>query len=391
MEPSIFEKEKELFLSTYKRIPVRITQGEGVHLFDSEGNKYLDFFSGLAVNTLGYAHPKIVAAVCSQISKFGHLSNNYITDIQIEFSELLLKYSRMSKIFLSNSGTESIEGAIKIIRKKFGPDKKIYSLTHGFHGRTYGSLSLTEKEKYKKGFEPFLPNIYKINFNDVEDLTAKVREDTAAIFLEFIQGEGGVNVISQDFISTLKELREKYKFAVVADEIQTGIGRTGKPFAYDHYNFQPDIAASAKAIGGGLPLGAIMTTGEYDNILETGKHGTTFGGNPVSCAAGKVVLEEVFKNGLMDNVKEFGIYFIDQLNELKKLFPNDIKEVRGKGFIIGVELHYEGNKIVELMRERKVLTNCTDNTVIRILPPLIAGKNEIDFFLYNFHEILKKH
>ena len=389
MEPSIFEKEKELFLSTYKRIPVRITKGEGVHLFDSEGNKYLDFFSGLAVNTLGYAHPKIVAAVCSQISKFGHLSNNYITDIQIEFSELLLKYSRMSKIFLSNSGTESIEGAIKIIRKKFGPDKKIYSLTHGFHGRTYGSLSLTEKEKYKKGFEPFLPNIYKINFNDVEDLTAKVREDTAAIFLEFIQGEGGVNVISKDFISTLKELREKYKFAVVADEIQTGIGRTGKPFAYDHYNFQPDIVASAKAIGGGLPLGAIMTFGEYDNILETGKHGTTFGGNPVSCAAGKVVLEEVFKNGLMDNVKELGIYFIDQLNELRKLFPNDIKEVRGKGFIIGVELYYEGNKIVELMRERKVLTNCTDNTVIRILPPLIAGKNEIDFFLYSFHETLK--
>ncbi len=389
MEPQIFEKEKELFLSTYKRIPVRITHGEGVYLYDIKGNKYLDFFSGLAVNSLGYAHPKVVSAVCSQISKFGHLSNNYIADIQIEFSELLLKYSGMSKIFLSNSGTESIEGAIKIVRKKFGPNKKIYSLTHGFHGRTYGSLSLTEKEKYKKGFEPFLPNIYKINFNDIEDLTAKIREDTAAIFLEFIQGEGGVNVVSEDFISILKELREKYKFAVVADEIQTGIGRTGKPFAYDHYDFLPDIVASAKAIGGGLPLGAILTSAEYDDILETGKHGTTFGGNPVSCAAGKVVLEEVFKNGLMDNVKAYGIYFIAQLNELKKLFPNDIKEVRGKGYMIGVELYYEGNKIVKLMRERKVLTNCTNNTVIRILPPLIAGKNEIDFFLYNFHEVLK--
>jgi acetylornithine/N-succinyldiaminopimelate aminotransferase len=390
MTASIFEREKELFLPVYKRIPIKISYGEGVHLFDDEGNKYLDFFAGLAVNALGYAHPKIVEAVCSQISKFGHLSNNYITSIQIEFAELLLKYSGMSKIFLSNSGTESIEGALKLIRKKFGPDKKIFSLTHGFHGRTYGSLSLTEKEKYKKGFEPFLPNISKINFNDVEDLKSKVGKDTAAIFFEFIQGEGGVNILSDDFITALKELKEEYKFDIVADEIQSGIGRTGKPFAYNHFDLLPDIAASAKAIGGGLPLGAILTSSEFDNLLETGKHGTTFGGNPVSCAAGKVVLEEVFENGLMENVKESGIYFINQLNELKKLFPGDIKEVRGKGFIIGVELFYEGAKIVEHMMERKVLTNCTNGNVLRIIPPLIAGKNEIDFFLYNFHEVLKR-
>ena len=389
MAASIFEREKELFLPTYTRIPIKITHGKGVHLFDDKGNKYLDFFSGLAVNALGYAHPKIEEAVCSQISKFAHLSNKYITDVQIEFAELLLKYSGMSKIFMCNSGTESVEAAIKLVRKKYGPDKKIFSLKNGFHGRTYGSLTLTEKEKYKKGFEPFLPNISKIIFNDIDDLTNKASNDTAAIFLEFMQGEGGINIISEEFILTLKELREKYKFAVVADEIQSGIGRTGKPFAYNHFDFLPDIVASAKAIGGGLPLGAVLTSPGFDNVLESGKHGTTFGGNPVSCAAGKVVLEEVFENGLMNNAKELGSYFIEQLKELQKLFPGDIKEVRGKGFMIGVELFYEGDKIVEQMRRKKVLTNCTSGNVLRILPPLIAGRSEIDFFLYNFHEVLK--
>ncbi len=391
MTASIFDREKELFLPTYTRIPIKITHGEGVHLFDDKGNKYLDFFSGLAVNALGYANPKIVEAVCIQVSKFAHISNKYITDVQIEFAELLLKYSGMSKIFLCNSGTEAIEAAIKLVRKRSGPDKKIFSLTNGFHGRTYGSLTLTEKEKYKKGFEPFLPNISKIIFNNVEDLKAKAGNDTAAIFLEFIQGEGGVNIVSDNFISTLKELREKYKFAVVVDEIQSGIGRTGKPFSYNYFNFLPDIVTTAKAIGGGLPLGAILTSPKFNHVFESGKHGTTFGGNPVSCAAGKVILEEVFENGLMGSVKELGDYFIDQLKELQKLFPNDIKEVRGKGFMIGIELFYEGDKVVEQMRERKVLTNCTSKNVLRILPPLIAGKSNIDFFLYNFHEILKNY
>ena len=390
MSDSFLEKEKELFLSTYKRIPIKITNGKGVHLFDDKGNKYLDFFSGLAVNALGYAHPKIVEAVCSQITKFGHLSNNYVNDVQIEFAELLIKYSGMSKVFLSNSGTEANEAALKIIRKKFGPGKKIFSLTKGFHGRTYGSLSLTDKEKYRKDFEPLMSNVQRINFNDEKDLKAKVNEDTAAVFLEFIQGEGGINIVSEDFISALIELRNKFNFAVVADEIQCGVGRTGKNFAYNHFNFLPDIVTCAKAIGGGLPLGATLTSSKFEAIFEPGKHGTTFGGNPVSCAAGVVVLREVFENGLIDDVREHGDYFIGQLEEVKLLFPDDIKEVRGKGFMIGVELFYEGNSIVEQMRSKKVLTNCTSSNVLRILPPLIAGKNEIDFFLYNFHETLKE-
>ena len=390
MSSSIFERERELFLSTYKRIPIKITQGEGVHLIDNNGNRYLDFFSGLAVNALGYAHPKIIEAVCSQVTKFGHLSNNYITDVQIEFAELLLKYSGMSKVFLSNSGTEANEAALKIIRKKFGPDKKIFSLTKGFHGRTFGSLSLTDKEKYRKDFEPLMPNVGRITFNDVSDLKGKIDDNTAAIFIEYIQGEGGVNIVSNDFISILNDLRKRFNFIVVADEIQSGIGRTGKPFAYNHFILKPDIITCAKAIGGGLPLGVVLTSPEFDEIFDIGKHGTTFGGNPVSCAAGIVVLKEIFENGLMEHVKELGDYFVEQLNELKTIFPNDIKEVRGKGFMIGIELFYGGNNIVEEIRNRNVLINCTSGNVLRILPPLIAGKNEIDFFLYNFHETLKK-
>ncbi len=389
MAQNIFEKEKEFFLHTYNRIPIEIKSAQGVHLIDKNGNRYLDFFSGLGVNALGYAHPKIVKAVSEQIVKFAHLSNNYITDIQIEFTELLLKHSKMSKVFLSNSGTESVEGAIKLIRKKYGPDKKIFSLTNSFHGRTYGAMSLTARAKYKKGFEPLLPNIEQINFNDTNDLQNKIDENTAGIFIEFIQGEGGINVVSHEFTDKLKELRNKFDFLIVADSIQCGIGRTGLPFSHNHLNVNPDIIVSAKAIGGGLPLGAILVSEELKEVIEVGKHGTTFGGNPVSCAAGKVVLVEVFENGLMNHVAELGKYLIEQLNELKKMFPEDIKEIRGKGFMVGIDLYYAGNKTVQKLREKKVLANCTNETVIRLLPPLIISKNDIDFFLYNFHETLK--
>lgn len=389
MEQYITDLEKKLFLQTYNRIPIEISHGSGVHLFDKEGHRYLDFFAGLAVNALGYAHPKIIQAVCNQIQKFAHLSNNYITDIQLEFTELLLKYSKMFKAFLTNSGTESVEGAIKVIRKHYGPVKKIYSLTGSFHGRTYGAVTLTGKEKYTKGFEPLLPGVEHIKFNDVEDLQRKADKNTAAVFVELIQGEGGINVLSEDFINELLKLRDEYGFAIVSDEIQSGVGRTGKPFACNLYDFEPDIMLCAKAIGGGLPLGAILVSSKFENVFTPGIHGTTFGGNPVCCAAGKVVLEEVFENGLMEKVEELGNYLSGQINELKAMFPNDIKEVRGKGFIQGVEMNYACGDIVKMMRDRMVLTNCTNNNVLRLLPPLIATKNDIDFFLYNFHEVLK--
>jgi predicted acetylornithine/succinylornithine family transaminase len=390
MSTNLFEKEKEYFIHTYNRIPVDISHGEGVHLFDKKGNRYLDFFSGLGVNALGYSHPGIVKAVSDQIAKFGHLSNYFVTDIQVEFSEKLLKYSGMSKVFLSNSGTEAVEAAIKLIRKKYGPNKKIFSLSNAFHGRTYGALSLTANENYRIPFLPLLPNIYQIGFNSIEDLKKNINEGTAAIFVEFIQGEGGINLVSEEFVNELKSLKTKFGFILVSDCIQCGIGRTGKAFSHEFFDIKPDIILSAKAIGGGLPLGAMLVNDILSEEFAPGDHGTTFGGNPVSCAAGNVVLSEVFEYGLVHEVKKNGDYLKGQLLELKDMYSNHIKEVRGRGFMIGVDFNYECTNIVAKLRDRKIFANCTNKTVLRLLPPLIMQKNDIDFFLYNLHESIKE-
>ncbi len=385
----LLEREKKYFLNTYNRIPLEVIHGEGVYLYTSDGKKYLDFFSGLGVNALGYSHPKIIKAIKDQSEKFAHLSNYYITDIQMEFAELLLKHSGMKKIFLTNSGTEAIEAALKLLRKKYGSDRKVFSLTNSFHGRTYGALSLTARGKYREAFKPLLPGIYQLDFNNLDDLKQKIDKTTSAIFLEFIQGEGGINLLSQEYINLLKDLRDNYGFAVVADEIQSGIGRTGKAFAFEHFKIIPDIIVSAKAIGGGLPLGALLTSGDYADVFIPGDHGTTFGGNPVACAAGKVVLDEVFENDLVGSVAKLGEYFIQKLNELKELYPDKIKEVRGKGFMIGIEILNSGKEIVEQMRERNILINSTNVNTLRILPPLIATKTEIDVFLESFEKVIE--
>lgn len=384
----LIDKEHQLFLPTYKRIPFDIKSGEGIFLIDKNNNRYLDFFAGLAVNALGYAHPKIIKAVTDQISKFAHLSNYFISDIQIKFAEKLLNISNADKAFLTNSGTEATEAAIKLIRKKFGPDKKIFSLTNSFHGRTYGALSITNRPKYQKGFEPLLQNCDTIKFNDVIDLKDKINEKTAAIFVEFIQGEGGIYEITDQFAEELTSLKQKFDFIIVADEIQSGIGRTGKNFTFNYYNIEPDLILVAKAIGGGLPLGALLTSKNLNDVFSYGEHGTTFGGNPVACAAGLVVLEEVFENGLIKNVFELGDYFKTRLTDIKNKFTDKIKDVRGKGFMIGVELTFPGQIIVDEMFKRKILTNCTNNNVIRILPPLIARKEHIDLYLNNFEEVI---
>lgn len=376
------------FLNTYKRININIINGEGVYLFDDEGKRYLDFFAGLAVNALGYAHPKIVEAVSKQIAEYAHLSNYFVTDIQSRFAEKLLRYSRMDKMFLTNSGTEAVEAALKLIRKKYGPVKKIFSLSNSFHGRTYGALSLTDRRVYKEGFEPLLANVDVIKFNDYSDLRNKVNDNTAAVFLELIQGEGGINEASAEFVNELISLKSKYDFLIVCDEIQSGIGRTGKAFAYDHYNFKPDIVLTAKAIGGGLPLGAMLVDKKLENVFSLGSHGTTFGGSPVSCAAGIVVLEEVFENGLLENVFALGNYFKEQLMMIQNKYSDKINEVRGRGFMLGVELKFPGKPVVDEMLKRKILTNCTNGNVIRLLPPLIINKEHIDIFVNEFEDVV---
>jgi predicted acetylornithine/succinylornithine family transaminase len=386
---NILEEEKELFQQTYRRLNIDISHGEGVHLISKRGERYLDFFSGLGVNALGHSHPEIVEAIKSQINRFSHVSNFFITDVQLEFAALLLRYSEMSKVFLTNSGTEAVEAAIKAVRRVKGMEGEILPLTNSFHGRTYGALSLTDRAEYKHEFEPLLPQISTINFNDEDDLIKKVNDKTTAIFIEFVQGESGINIISNKFVESINKLKEKYDFAIIADCIQSGVGRTGKPYAYNYFDIKPDIVLVAKSIGGGLPLGAMLTRGVYDEAFSYGVHGSTFGGNPVSCAAGIVVLEEVFEKGLINSVAELGEYFNNELIELASQFPSIIKEVRGLGFMIGVETAFECGEIVKQLRERKVLINCTNRNVVRILPPLIATKSDIDFFLYNFHEVLK--
>jgi acetylornithine/succinyldiaminopimelate/putrescine aminotransferase len=295
----------------------------------------------------------------------------------------------MSKVFLTNSGTEAVEAALKAVRRIKSLEGEILSFTKSYHGRTYGALSLTDRIEYKKEFEPLLPQISKITFNDEDDLIKKVNDKIAAIFMEFVQGESGINIITNSFVETITRLKKKYDFAIIADCIQSGVGRTGKPYAFNYFDIKPDIVLVAKSIGGGLPLGAILTRGIYDKAFSYGVHGSTFGGNPVSCAAGIVVLDEVFGKGLVNSVAELGEYFISELKELTNQFPEIINDVRGLGFMIGVETTIVCDEIVMQLQERKVLINCTNQNVIRILPPLIATKNDIDYFLYNFHEVLK--
>jgi predicted acetylornithine/succinylornithine family transaminase len=382
--------KNDFFIPTYKRIAIDLAAATGAYLIDKNNIRYLDLFAGLGVNALGYAHPKILKAVTEQISNFGHLSNYFITDVQNNLAVKLLSISNMDKLFFTNSGTETTEAALKLVRKKFGPDKIIFSLTNSFHGRTYGALSLTARTNYRKGFEPFLTNIGTIEFNNTEDLKKQINQNTAAIFIEFIQGEAGINEVSNNFVSELNRLKEKFNFLVVADEIQSGIGRTGKAFAYNYYDILPDIILVAKAIGGGLPLGAMLVNKNLSNVFFQGDHGTTFGGNPVSCAAGLIVLEEIFENGLLEKVSELGSYLKDQLKIIQNKYIQIIKDVRGKGFMIGIELRSPCKTIVDEMLKRKILINCTNSNVIRLLPPLIIDKEQINYFLENFEDVISK-
>lgn len=377
-----------IFLKTYNPLPFTIINSNGCYLIDDRERQFLDMSSGIAVNALGYKHSRILAAVTDQINKFTHLSNNFITGVQIKFTEKLLMHSGMSGAFLTNSGTEATEAALKLVRKKYGSAKKIYSLTNSFHGRTYGALTLSDRIKHKNGFEPFLSNTGKIQFNDLNDLGSKINQDTAAVFVELIQGEGGVFELSQDFVTKLLTLREKFGFIIAADEIQTGIGRTGKPFAFNHYDFLPDIVLCAKAIGGGFPLGAMLVNEKLKKVFTPGSHGSTFGGNPVSCAAGTVVLEEVLEKGLISKVFELGNHLRSGLLKIRESYPVKIKDVRGKGFMIGVELNFPGQLVVDKLLDLKILANCTNENVIRLIPPLIIGRNQIDYFLESFDSVL---
>lgn len=377
---TFIEREQQYLFQTYKRLNLDIERGEGVYLYTKDGRKYLDMFSGLAVNALGYNHPAVISAIQSQITKYLHLSNTFYQDKQIELAGRIILASGFDKLFFSNSGTEAMEGALKLARRWGRSQGKtmIYGLSGSFHGRTFGSLSITGRDKYRDGFEPFLPNTGLLKFNNIGELEKAVNENTLAVVLEFIQGEGGVNPVSSAYANALSELRKRHGFLIIADEIQAGVGRTGKFFGFQHFNVEPDIVVMAKAIGGGLPLGAFLTKDHLAAILTQGVHGTTFGGNPVACAAGIATLREVTDNGVMENARLVGGYLAEKLNHLKSMYPECIVDVRGFGLMVGTELAFEGSRVVEGMLEDGVLLNLTNTNVLRWLPPLIVEKSHID-------------
>ena len=391
MPESIFEKESKYFFHTFHRLPLEVDRGEGVYLYTKDGKRYLDFFGGLAVNALGYNHPRIISAIEKQIHRYIHLSNYFVQDATVELAERIISASGYKRVFFSNSGTEAVEGAIKIARKwgKGSGKTRLLNLTNSFHGRSMGALSLTERPAYREGYDPFLPNTDSVEFNSVSDLWAKVNGQTLGVVLEFIQGEGGINVVSKEFVQELKTLQEKYGFLVIADEIQAGVGRTGKFFGFNHYAIQPDIVVIAKAIGGGLPLGVILGNEKVAEVLTYGTHGTTFGGNPVACAAGCAVMEQIINNGLMKQAGVIGEYLKSKALELQKQFPALVKEVRGIGCMLGIELTQGGQPIVNELMNRGILINCTNTTVLRFLPPYIMAQEQCDQLMFELHSIFK--
>jgi acetylornithine/N-succinyldiaminopimelate aminotransferase len=380
----IFERERAVLFPNYDRLQIaEVVSASGVYIHTADGKKYLDCVSGLGVNALGHSHPAVVSAVKEQAEKYLHLSNLYHQSVQFELAEMLCKMSGFERVFYSNSGTEAIEGALKLSRRyqteTTGIEKKVelIGLSNGFHGRTYGALSIMDKAKYKAGYGPFLPDAHVVTMKDVEGLSSHITPNTAAVIVEPIQGEGGITEITKEFATELKRLRELYHFLIISDEIQTGIGRTGKFFAHEHYGLEPDIIVCAKAIGGGLPLGAILTTRKLADVMAGGVHGTTFGGNALACAAGIAVLNEL-QNGLMDTVIARSAELKRRLVELGTKYPQHIKEVRGLGYMLGIEFYSAAKQVNAALLERNIITNVTNINVLRLLPPLIFEAQHID-------------
>jgi len=388
---NLIDREKESIYSTYSRLPIVVSKAIGTKIIDENGNEYLDMLSGIAVNALGHSHPKILKAISEQIQNYCHISNFFYQEPQIKLAERLNLLTGLSKTYFCNSGAEATESAIKLSRYWGNPlgKKRIITFSGGFHGRTMGTLSAMDKPLYKERMGPYLSNFDIIPMNDTKSLRQYVTAETSAIFLEHIQGEGGVIEAKNELIDTMLELREKYSLLLVADEVQCGIGRSGEMFAYQKYGYQPDIVITAKAIGGGLPLGAISVTEALGNEWKTGTHGTTFGGNAVSCSAGLVVLDEL-QSEVLANVQYVGSYLYNKLESLKIEFSSHILSIRGRGLMLGLELSFEAKKLVEMLLSKRVISNATSQTVLRILPPLTLSTLEADEFMTALRECLEK-
>lgn len=384
---SVKKAESEVLLPTYDRLQILVDRGAGVYLYGADGRKYLDFLSGIGVNALGYSHPAITKVLTQQAKKLVHVSNLFFHPYTAELAKRLAKISGLDRVFFTNSGTEAWEGALKFARayaqhvNKNGsePRWRMLALENSFHGRTMGSLATTGQQKYQKPFVPLMPGVEFVRFNDIEDLQKKFDHTVCAVCIEPIQGEGGVRPVSKVFLQAARDLTKKAGALLILDEIQSGMGRTGKYFAYQHFGVKPDIVTLAKPIAGGLPLGAILTTNEVSSCLHPGMHGTTFGGGPLACAVAVEVLNVIEKQKLLARNQKLGVHFRKRLAALQKKH-GFIREVRGMGLFIGMELDSAemAKGAVAAMLEKNIIINRTNETVLRFLPPYIIEKKHID-------------
>jgi acetylornithine aminotransferase/acetylornithine/N-succinyldiaminopimelate aminotransferase len=392
--------EARLLLSTYDRNPILFVGGEGVYITDEKGERYLDLLSGIGVNALGYNHPVIVNAIAEQSKKLIHTSNLYYHEGQTELALQLTERTGLDRAFFANSGTEAWECALKLARAHAGVLRsegknigtKFLALEQSFHGRTFGAMSTTYKDKYREPFAPVVPGVEFVKFNDVADLRAKFSNEVCAILLEAIQGEGGVRPLTQEFFSEAQALARSTEALLIVDEIQAGMGRTGKWCAYQHYGIQPDITTLAKPLAGGIPMGAVLCTEEVARSFHPGMHGTTFGGGPLACAVAVAVIDVIEKEGLLANATAVGDYFQEQLRKLAKRHEA-IVDVRGKGLMVAAELDSAelAKWTVAEMLKRHILINCTSDTVLRFLPPFILEKAHVDTTIAALDEIFTEY
>jgi len=380
-------------MATYKRFPIVLVRGSGAKVWDSNGKEYLDFVAGIAVCSLGHSHPKVIEAIKKQAEILTHVSNLYYIEPQIHLARMLVENSFADKVFFCNSGAEANEAAIKIARKyayenMAGGKYELITMKDSFHGRTIATVTATGQPKFQIGFAPLLEGFSYVPFNDISALDNAVTEKTCGIMLEPIQGEGGIKIPDDEYLSKVRKICDDRGILMILDEIQVGMGRTGTLFAYEQYKIKPDIVTLAKAVGNGFPVGVMMATDKLASAFQPGNHASTFGGNPLAMAAGLATLETILSDGILENVRRVGAYFVRRLHELKSRYAV-IKDIRGRGLIIGLELNIEGADIVKECMDRGLLINCTGGTVLRFVPPFIIMERDVDTAIGVLGEVLK--
>jgi len=392
----VLEESSHYIMNTYNRFPIVLRKGRGMKVWSSDSKEYLDFVGGIAVNVLGHCHPKVVIAIQKQAQRLLHVSNLYHIEPQIKLAKMLVEHSFADKVFFCNSGAEANEAAIKLARKyakdHFGKDKfEIITALNSFHGRTLATVTATGQEKFQKGFEPLVPGFRYVPFNDINALKSAMTQHTCAVMLEPVQGEGGVKIPDPDYFKNVRELCNKNNVLLILDEVQTGMGRTGKFFAYEHFQITPDIVTLAKGLGSGVPIGAMLASDKVASAFVPGSHASTFGGNPLVCTAAVATIETILEDGfLLDQCRRMGELLKEGLKSLKKEFPSIVIDIRGMGLLIGMELTRECSPIVKACMEKGLLLNCTAGNVLRFTPPLIVQEKDIDHMLDILGEVLSR-